>query len=110
MFSCSVRPHLKLIASHKNKPALICGFLYLGSLNFEFHSCVPLLLSLFSITLTSGCLRPQQAVEELQKKDQWFQENKNQLSAEEEDDFLARYSETMFHIHILALRLNRYWE
>ncbi|KAF1504737.1 Dynein regulatory complex subunit 7, partial [Eudyptula minor] len=51
--------------------------------------------------------RFEKAVEELQKKDQWFQENKNQLSAEEEDDFLARYSETMFHIHILALRLNR---
>ncbi|XP_075571723.1 dynein regulatory complex subunit 7 [Pelecanus crispus] len=47
------------------------------------------------------------AVEELHKKDQWFQENQNQLSAEEEDDFLARYSETMFHIHILVLRLNR---
>ncbi|KAF1526356.1 Dynein regulatory complex subunit 7, partial [Eudyptes sclateri] len=51
--------------------------------------------------------RFEKAVEELQKKDQWFQEKKNQLSAEEEDDFLARYSETMFHIHILALRLNR---
>ncbi|KAF1398428.1 Dynein regulatory complex subunit 7, partial [Spheniscus magellanicus] len=51
--------------------------------------------------------RFEKAVEELQKKDQWFQERKNQLSAEEEDDFLARYSETMFHIHILALRLNR---
>ncbi|NXH75118.1 DRC7 protein, partial [Hydrobates tethys] len=51
--------------------------------------------------------RFEKAVEELQKKDQWFQENQNQLSAEEEDDFLARYSETTFHIHILALRLNR---
>ncbi|KAF1643461.1 Dynein regulatory complex subunit 7, partial [Eudyptes chrysocome] len=51
--------------------------------------------------------RFEKAVEELQKKDQWFQEKKNQLSAEEEDDFLACYSETMFHIHILALRLNR---
>ncbi|NWH43756.1 DRC7 protein, partial [Fregata magnificens] len=51
--------------------------------------------------------RFEKAVEELQKKDQWFQENQNQLSAEEEDDFLTRYSETTFHIHILALRLNR---
>ncbi|NXW02314.1 DRC7 protein, partial [Fregetta grallaria] len=51
--------------------------------------------------------RFEKAVEELQKKDQWFQENQNRLSAEEEDDFLARYSETTFHIHILALRLNR---
>ncbi|NXF50105.1 DRC7 protein, partial [Oceanites oceanicus] len=51
--------------------------------------------------------RFEKAVEELQKKDQWFQENQNRLSAEEEDNFLARYSETTFHIHILALRLNR---
>ncbi|XP_064315141.1 dynein regulatory complex subunit 7 isoform X3 [Phalacrocorax carbo] len=49
----------------------------------------------------------EKVVEELQKKSQWFQENQNQLSAEEEDDFLTHYSETMFHIHILALRLNR---
>ncbi|XP_074958089.1 dynein regulatory complex subunit 7 isoform X2 [Phalacrocorax aristotelis] len=49
----------------------------------------------------------EKAVEELQKKSQWFQENQNQLSAEEEDDFLTHYSETMFHIHILVLRLNR---
>ncbi|NXQ95038.1 DRC7 protein, partial [Sagittarius serpentarius] len=51
--------------------------------------------------------RFEKAVEELQKKDQWFQENQNQLSAEEEDDFLACCSETAFRIHILALRLNR---
>ncbi|NXS43857.1 DRC7 protein, partial [Balaeniceps rex] len=51
--------------------------------------------------------RFEKAVEELQKNDQWFQENQNQLSAEEEDDFLTHYSETTFHIHILALRLNR---
>ncbi|KAM6195466.1 dynein regulatory complex subunit 7 [Sarcoramphus papa] len=51
--------------------------------------------------------RFEKAVEELQKKDQWFQENQNELSAEEEDDFLTRCSETTFHIHILALRLNR---
>ncbi|KAM9269024.1 dynein regulatory complex subunit 7-like [Cariama cristata] len=51
--------------------------------------------------------RFEKAVEELQKKHQWFQENRNQLSAEEENDFLTRYSETMFRIHILAVRLNR---
>ncbi|NWY56077.1 DRC7 protein, partial [Chionis minor] len=51
--------------------------------------------------------RLEKAVEELQKKDQWFQENQNQLSAEEEDEFLARCSETKFHIQILALRLKR---
>ncbi|NWQ91147.1 DRC7 protein, partial [Burhinus bistriatus] len=50
--------------------------------------------------------RLEKAVEELQK-DQWFHENQNQLSAEEEEDFLARCSETRFHIQILVLRLNR---
>lgn len=63
-----------------------------------------------SLSLTSICSLPSQAVEELQKKDQWFQENHNQLSAEEEDDFLTCCSEIAFRIHILALRLNRYWE
>ncbi|NXV33015.1 DRC7 protein, partial [Rissa tridactyla] len=51
--------------------------------------------------------RLEKAAEELQKKDQWFQQNQNRLSAEEKDDFLARRSETTFHIQILALRLNR---
>uniref|UniRef100_A0A803YA84 Dynein regulatory complex subunit 7 n=1 Tax=Meleagris gallopavo TaxID=9103 RepID=A0A803YA84_MELGA len=46
-------------------------------------------------------------VKELQKKNQHFQENQNQLSEKEEADFLADYSETMFRIHILALRLDR---
>ncbi|XP_032848732.2 dynein regulatory complex subunit 7 isoform X3 [Tyto alba] len=54
--------------------------------------------------------RFEKAVEELQKKDRWFQENQNRLSAEEEEEFLTHYSETSFRIHILALRLNRYWE
>ncbi|NXD79089.1 DRC7 protein, partial [Halcyon senegalensis] len=51
--------------------------------------------------------RFEKAVEELQKKDQWFQENRSRLSAEEENDFLARRSEASFHVHVLALRLNR---
>ncbi|NXW55889.1 DRC7 protein, partial [Eurystomus gularis] len=51
--------------------------------------------------------RSEKVVEELQKKEQWFQGNQNGLSAEEEDAFLAQCSETMFHSHILALRLNR---
>ncbi|KAM6123728.1 dynein regulatory complex subunit 7 [Phoenicopterus ruber ruber] len=51
--------------------------------------------------------RFEKAVEELQKQSQWFQQNRNQLSAEEEDDFLTRYSEAMFRAHILELRLNR---
>ncbi|XP_071670387.1 dynein regulatory complex subunit 7 isoform X3 [Patagioenas fasciata] len=47
------------------------------------------------------------AVEELQKKDEWFQENQDKLSEEEEEEFLTRYSETTFLIHILSLRLRR---
>uniref|UniRef100_A0A8V0ZEA7 Dynein regulatory complex subunit 7 n=1 Tax=Gallus gallus TaxID=9031 RepID=A0A8V0ZEA7_CHICK len=51
--------------------------------------------------------RFEKEVEELQKKNQLFQENQNQLSEKEEADLLADYSETMFRIHILALRLDR---
>ncbi|KAM8799435.1 dynein regulatory complex subunit 7 [Eudromia elegans] len=49
----------------------------------------------------------QKEIEELQKKDRWYQENQNQLSMEEEADFLAHCSETMFRIRVLALRLKR---
>ncbi|NXT26883.1 DRC7 protein, partial [Syrrhaptes paradoxus] len=51
--------------------------------------------------------RFEKAMEELQKEQQWFQENRNQLSAEEEDEFLTRCSEAMSRIHIVAQRLNR---
>ncbi|NWU89345.1 DRC7 protein, partial [Upupa epops] len=51
--------------------------------------------------------RYKKAVEELQRKNQWFQENKSQLSAEEENNFLAWCSETMFYIRIVGLRLDR---
>ncbi|XP_047924904.2 dynein regulatory complex subunit 7 isoform X3 [Anser cygnoides] len=51
--------------------------------------------------------RFEKEVEELKKKNQQFQENQSQLSREEEAVFLADYSETMFCIHIVALRLNR---
>ncbi|NXS95586.1 DRC7 protein, partial [Jacana jacana] len=51
--------------------------------------------------------RLEKAVEELQKKDEWFQRNQNRLSAEEESDFLTHRSETTFQIQILAMRLKR---
>lgn len=110
LFSSSGRPHLRLTSSHENKVAVICGFLHLGSLNSEFYFCASALLTLLSTTLTSCHSLSQQEVEELQKKNQLFQENQNQLSEKEEADLLADYSETMFRIHILALRLDRYWE
>ncbi|NXN23966.1 DRC7 protein, partial [Nycticryphes semicollaris] len=49
----------------------------------------------------------EKAVEELQKDDEWFQRNQNQLSAEEEEEFLTRRSKATFHIQILAMRLKR---
>ncbi|NXS51480.1 DRC7 protein, partial [Brachypteracias leptosomus] len=51
--------------------------------------------------------RLEKAVEELQKKKQWFQENQPGLSPEEEEAFLTQCSETAFHSHVLTLRLNR---
>ncbi|KAM6118023.1 LOW QUALITY PROTEIN: dynein regulatory complex subunit 7 [Pterocles gutturalis] len=51
--------------------------------------------------------RFEKAMEELQKEQRWFQEKWNQLSAEEEDEFLTRCSEAMSRIHIVAQRLNR---
>ncbi|XP_061225044.1 dynein regulatory complex subunit 7 isoform X2 [Neopsephotus bourkii] len=49
----------------------------------------------------------EKAVEELQKRHLWFQENKNQLSTKEKDDYLSSCSESMFHINVLEQRLNR---
>ncbi|KAM4638773.1 dynein regulatory complex subunit 7 [Amazona ochrocephala] len=49
----------------------------------------------------------EKAVEELQKRHLWFQENKNQLSTKEKDDYLSCCSESMFHINLLEQRLNR---
>ncbi|NXL66433.1 DRC7 protein, partial [Chordeiles acutipennis] len=49
----------------------------------------------------------EKAVKELEKKNQWFQENQNRLSAEEEDDFLLCCSELKFKIKVLELRLER---
>ncbi|KAM8984282.1 dynein regulatory complex subunit 7 isoform 5-T7 [Ara ararauna] len=51
--------------------------------------------------------RLEKAVEELQKRHLWFQENKNQLSTKEKDDYLSSCSESMFHINLLEQRLNR---
>ncbi|NWH77600.1 DRC7 protein, partial [Piaya cayana] len=52
--------------------------------------------------------RYEKAVEELQEKEQWFQENQSRLSTEE--DFLDYCSEAMFRIHITVQRLNRYYK
>uniref|UniRef100_A0A8C6IQF0 Dynein regulatory complex subunit 7 n=1 Tax=Melopsittacus undulatus TaxID=13146 RepID=A0A8C6IQF0_MELUD len=51
--------------------------------------------------------RLEKAVEELQKRHLWLQENKNPLSTKEEDDYLSSCSESMFHINVLEQRLSR---
>ncbi|XP_061301413.1 dynein regulatory complex subunit 7 isoform X3 [Pezoporus flaviventris] len=51
--------------------------------------------------------RLEKAVEELQKRHLWFQENKNQLNTKEKNDYLSSCSESMFHINVLEQRLNR---
>ncbi|XP_056106838.1 dynein regulatory complex subunit 7 isoform X2 [Rhinichthys klamathensis goyatoka] len=52
--------------------------------------------------------RIEKEIEELQKKQQWYQ--KSQLPLTAEDDYLAYYSEAMFRIHILKMRLSRHKE
>ncbi|KAM6176196.1 dynein regulatory complex subunit 7 [Erethizon dorsatum] len=48
--------------------------------------------------------------QELQKKQQWYQENQVTLTPEDEDLYLSYCSQAMFRIHILEQRLNRHKE
>lgn len=48
-----------------------------------------------------------QETQELQKKQQWYQENQVTLTSEEEDLYLSYCSQAMFRIRILEQRLNR---
>lgn len=54
--------------------------------------------------LSSPCL---QETQELQKKQQWYQENQVTLTPEDEDWYLSYCSQAMFRIRILEQRLNR---
>lgn len=54
--------------------------------------------------LSSLC---QQETQELQKKQQWYQENQVTLTTEDEDLYLSYCSQAMFRIRILEQRLNR---
>ncbi|XP_033127806.1 dynein regulatory complex subunit 7-like [Anneissia japonica] len=47
---------------------------------------------------------------ELQKKQQWYQQNQVNMLKEDEEEYLEYCSEAMFRIHILELRLNRHKE
>lgn len=48
-----------------------------------------------------------QETQELQKKQQWYQENQVTLTSEDEDLYLSYCSQAMFRIRILEQRLNR---
>ncbi|OCT84694.1 dynein regulatory complex subunit 7 [Xenopus laevis] len=52
--------------------------------------------------------RFEKETQELQKKQQWYQQNQMSMSKEDEDSYLDYCSEAMFRIHILETRLNRH--
>ncbi|XP_029781495.1 dynein regulatory complex subunit 7 isoform X2 [Suricata suricatta] len=54
--------------------------------------------------------RFEKETQELQKKQQWYQENQVTLTAEEEDLYLSYCHQAMFRIRILEQRLNRHKE
>ncbi|XP_006148503.1 dynein regulatory complex subunit 7 isoform X5 [Tupaia chinensis] len=54
--------------------------------------------------------RFERETQELQKKQQWYQENQVTLTAEDEDLYLSYCSQAMFRIRILEQRLNRHKE
>ncbi|XP_030059427.1 dynein regulatory complex subunit 7 isoform X3 [Microcaecilia unicolor] len=54
--------------------------------------------------------RFEKETQELQKKQQWYQQNQISMTKEDEETYLAYCSEVMFRIHILEIRLNRHKE
>lgn len=48
-----------------------------------------------------------QETQELQKKQQWYQQNQLSMTLEDEDAYLTYCSDVMFRIRILEIRLNR---
>ncbi|XP_036131653.1 dynein regulatory complex subunit 7 [Molossus molossus] len=54
--------------------------------------------------------RFEKETQELQKKQQWYQENQVTLTTEDEDLYLSYCSQAMFRIRILEQRLNRHKE
>ena len=45
----------------------------------------------------------------MQRKQQWYQTNQINMSREDEQEYLEYCADAMFRIHILELRLNRYY-
>ncbi|XP_074054809.1 dynein regulatory complex subunit 7 [Macrotis lagotis] len=54
--------------------------------------------------------RFEKETQELQKKQQWYQENQITMTVEDEDAYLTYCSQAMFRIRILEQRLNRHKE
>ncbi|XP_074865016.1 dynein regulatory complex subunit 7 [Carettochelys insculpta] len=54
--------------------------------------------------------RFEEETQELQKKQQWYQQNQLSMTLEDEDAYLTYCSDAMFRIHILEMRLNRHKE
>ncbi|XP_074648712.1 dynein regulatory complex subunit 7-like [Tubulanus polymorphus] len=54
--------------------------------------------------------RFEKETQELQNKQQWYQQHQVSMSKDDEDEYLNYCSEAMFRIHILELRLNRHKE
>ncbi|KAM9470536.1 dynein regulatory complex subunit 7 [Clarias gariepinus] len=54
--------------------------------------------------------RFEKETQELLQKQQWYQQNQDNLTKEEEEKYLAYCSEAMFRIQILKLRLSRHKE
>ncbi|XP_072278788.1 dynein regulatory complex subunit 7 [Pyxicephalus adspersus] len=54
--------------------------------------------------------RFEKETQELQKKQQWYQENQNSMTQEDQDTYMDYCSEAMFRIQILETRLNRHKE
>ncbi|XP_072342361.1 dynein regulatory complex subunit 7 isoform X5 [Scyliorhinus torazame] len=54
--------------------------------------------------------RFEKEAQELQSKQQWYQQNQISMTKEDEQAYLAYCSEVMFRIHILEMRLNKHKE
>jgi len=48
-----------------------------------------------------------QETQQLQWKQNWYQQNQTTMTKEEEEEYVSYCSEAMFRIHILEERLNR---
>uniref|UniRef100_UPI003AAD29CD dynein regulatory complex subunit 7 n=1 Tax=Centroberyx gerrardi TaxID=166262 RepID=UPI003AAD29CD len=52
--------------------------------------------------------RFEKETQELQQKQQWYQQNQPNMTKEDEDEYLTYCSDTMFRIHVLKLHLSRH--